>query len=171
MISNRKLCRSPSYYRRQSRRRAERNTSNNVSCVIPESTAEQAEKKALADESCVVENTESDDASVVSVLKDTSCTEKIETLTVKDSIADQAVSVDDIKSNLDKVEVVDQNRTTVREDCSVHFQSSAGAIGRQISVREEVAPFDEKLSAIENLSNLTRSLDAIYQSRNSNTFI
>ena len=81
LISNRKLCRSPSYYRRQSRRRAERNTSN-VSCVIPESTAEQAEKKELAaDEPCVVENTESDDASVVSVLKEASSTVKIETLT------------------------------------------------------------------------------------------
>ena len=79
LISNRKLCRSLSYYRRQSRRRAERNTSNNVSCVIPESTAEQAEKKELADESCVVENAESDDASVVLVLKDASSTEKIET--------------------------------------------------------------------------------------------
>ena len=66
-----------------------------------------------------------------------------------------------------ETKVADVGRMCSTDDHGSRFTANEPAVREESGVN--VAPFDENLSAIDNLRNLTLSLDLIHRSRMSNT--
>ena len=173
-FASRKLHRSPSYYRRQYRRKAERDAltgfyachSTPVDTVL---TAEQAEDE-IADNSCVSKFKAEDTASsaMETCAKESSIPENEVNLTINDVMVNTAVGAGNVKNGADfnekverKIEDVDQGNVIVTE--------RSRTICQDYSRGENVATYDGNLTALENLRKLTESLDAIHRGRNPNT--
>ena len=173
-FASRKLHRSPSYYRRQCRRKADRDAltgsyachSTPVDTVL---TAEQAEDE-IADNSCVSKFKAEDTASsaMETCAEESSIPENEVNLTINDVMVNTAVGAGNVKNGADsndkverKIEDVDQGNVIVTE--------RSRTICQDYSRGENVATYDGNLTALENLRKLTESLDAIHRGRNPNT--
>ena len=161
---SRKNHRSPSYFRRQARRRSARESQtaseDNVSLYSPitenvkeETIADEALKKATSVES---DNLVEDDKAVVAEVTDDATEESVG----KDDHSEADKPTCKLKETQQNVSSNQVTHATEKypllfDDDSRMYPASQFCSGREIS------RFDQNLSAIENLRNLTASIEAI----------
>ena len=150
---------SPSYYRRLKRRRDARVSSNDQADVI---TVDVNSSAATADVPCDA----TDDIAEISELM---CPADVqESVSSQNSFLEKEVSAKSndvvVSTEYDDMKVVDglkdeppTNQGVKNQECTLMLSE----VDRTTRGNEVLPPFDEKLSAIDNLRNLTRSLEAM----------
>ena len=176
--------RSPGYYRRLQRRRQEReqldsskDLNDTLSVLRPivdtEKDVKNCEKDVVIESACDSTG-HVDDGENFAKENDADFKRTEEVISVEDGknvtkVTTAVVKHDDVlvASESSDIEVADVGRICSTDDLGPRFTANEPAVREETCVN--VAPFDENLSAIDNLRNLTLSLDLIHRSRMSNT--
>ena len=174
--SPKKLRRSPSYYRRLQRRKEFRQqlSSNNESKydVTEEVSIEVTSNEDVSNE--VIQEHSSTfnacDIGAINVAEEESHLEKVDDCDASEEVDVNSFAVDEdptkLQENEDSVQEVNEPRmNTIDKESTRHMSLAKEAVDNEAN---NVAKFDQNLSAIDNLRNLTASLDLIHRNRSYN---